>query len=237
MGLLDYDGERYRFAYIRHALSVKDFRPLLGFRDLHRAYSSETLFPLFAQRVMDPRRPDYQRYIERLGLDEEAGPWEQIERSQGRRQGDTIQLLPQPSTEGGTLTCLFLANGVRHVPGALRVLDGQPIEVTKDQVDSALARLSPGDALRLASEPGNEANPLALVVMAPASVPVGWVPNLMLEDMHELMARADVRLTAEHVNGRDAPPHLRLLVRLTAYGAGDFRFFTGRGWDLLGQTA
>ena len=78
VGFLDYDGQCYRFGYIRHALSVKDFRPLLGFRDLYRAYSSEDLFPLFAQRVMDPRRPDYQRYVERLGLPEEASPWEQI---------------------------------------------------------------------------------------------------------------------------------------------------------------
>ena len=116
VGFLDYDGQHYRFGYIRHALSVKDFRPLLGFRDLYRAYSSEELFPLFAQRVMDPRRPDYQRYVERLGLDEEASPWEQITRSQGRRQGDTIQLLPQPTTDGETLTCVFLVNGVRHVP-------------------------------------------------------------------------------------------------------------------------
>lgn len=234
VGFLDYDGEHYRFGYIRHALSVKDFRPLLGFRDLHRAYSSEELFPLFAQRVMDPRRPDYQRYVERLGLgEEEAGPWEQIERSQGRRQGDTIQLLPQPATDGETLTCLFLVNGVRHVPEGPLVLDGRQIEVTRDQVEDALARLRPGDALQLAREPQNKANPLALMVMAPAATPVGWVPNLMVEDMHQLMARADVSVTTAHVNGPDAPWHLRLLVRLTARGAGDFRFFTGGQWELL----
>ena len=153
VGFLDYDGQCYRFGYIRHALSVKGFNPLLGFRDLSRAYSSEKLFPLFAQRVMDPRRPDYQRYVERLGLDEEASPWEQITRSQGRRQGDTIQLLPQPTTDGQALTCLFLVNGVRHVPDVPRILDGQQIEVTKEQVEAALDRLHPNEALRLAREP------------------------------------------------------------------------------------
>ena len=235
VGFLDYDGQCYRFGYIRHALSVKDFRPLLGFRDLHRAYSSEALFPLFAQRVMDPRRPDYQRYVERLGLPEEASPWEQITRSQGRRQGDTIQLLPQPTTDGETLTCLFLVNGVRHVPDEPLVLDGRPIEVTREQVEAALARLHPGDALQLVREPANKHNPLALLVMAPAATPVGWVPNLMVEDMHKLIARADVSVTAEHINGPDAPWHLRLLARLTARGAGDFRFFTGEQWDLLSR--
>jgi hypothetical protein len=233
VGFLDYDGQCYRFGYIRHALSVKDFRPLLGFRDLHGAYSSEDLFPLFAQRVMDPRRPDYQRYVERLGLPEEASPWEQITRSQGRRQGDTIQLLPQPTSDGEILTCLFLVNGVRHVPDESLVLDGRPIEVTREQVEAALSRLHPGDALQLAREPANKQNPLALLVMAPAATPVGWVPNLMVEDMHKLIARADVSVTAEHINRPDAPWHLRLLARLTARGAGDFRFFTGEEWDLL----
>ena len=235
VGFLDYDGQCYRFGYIRHALSVKDFRPLLGFRDLHGVYSSEDLFPLFAQRVMDPRRPDYQRYVERLGLSEEASPWEQITRSQGRRQGDTIQLLPQPTTDGETLTCLFLVNGVRHIPDEPLVLDGRPIEVTREQVEAALSRLHPGDALQLVREPANKHNPLALLVMAPAATPVGWVPNLMVEDMHKLIARADVSVTAEHINGPDAPWHLRLLARLTARGAGDFRFFTGEEWDLLSR--
>ena len=40
-------------------------------------------------------------------------------------------------------------------------------------------------------------------------------------------------VTTAHVNGPDAPWHLRLLVRLTALGAGDFQFFTGKEWDLL----
>ena len=235
VGFLDYDGQCYWFGYIRHALSVKDFRPLLGFRDLYGAYSSEDLFPLFAQRVMDPRRPDYQRYVERLGLPEEASPWEQITRSQGRRQGDTIQLLPQPTTDGETLTCLFLVNGVRHIPDEPLVLDGRPIEVTREQVEAALSRLRPGDALQLVREPENKHNPLALLVMAPAAIPVGWVPNLMVEDMHKLIARADVSVTAEHINGPDAPWHLRLLARLTARGAGDLRFFTGKEWDLLSR--
>lgn len=68
---------------------MKDFRPLLGFPDLRGSYSSDELFPLFAQRAMDPRRPDYQRYVERLGLEGEPGPWMQISRSQGRRQSRT----------------------------------------------------------------------------------------------------------------------------------------------------
>lgn len=233
VGLLEYDGDVYRFGYIRHALDVEDFRPLLGFEDLRHSYVSDRLFPLFAQRVMDPRRPDYQRYVERLGLPEDASPWEQIARSQGKRQGDSIQLLPQPVNDAGTVSCLFLVHGVRHVPGVSRVLDGREIEVTSDQVEEALAALRPGDKLAIAHDSHNTWNQLALMVMARPVTPVGWVPDLMLEDMHRLMSMADIAIAAAHINGPDAPWHLRLLARLTATGAGNYCFFTGRKWEPL----
>ena len=90
VGFLSYDDHLYRFAYIQNALSVDGFRPLLGFDDLRRAYSSERLFPLFAQRAMDARRADYGRYVASLGLEGKwPEPWEQIARSQGRRERAT----------------------------------------------------------------------------------------------------------------------------------------------------
>jgi hypothetical protein len=232
VGFLTYDGYYYRFAYIRNALDVKDFRPLLGFADLHGRYVSKTLFPLFAQRAMDPRRPDYHSYLGRLGLGTEAGPLEQIARSQGRRQGDTLQLLPVPHVHGGELRFLFLVNGVRHIPDrALAVNEGET-RVSREEVEAALARLQPGAELGIVKEPGNPVNPLAVVVTA-SSVPVGWVPDLLVEDVRALMDRAAVSVTTEHVNGPDAPWHLRLLARLRAAGAGEFRFFTGPKWQLL----
>jgi hypothetical protein len=229
VGFLTYDGSVYQFEYIRNALRVKDFQPLLGFPDLHGSYRSADLFPLFAQRALDPRRPDYHRYVERLGLEGEPGPWEQITRSQGRRQGDTIQLLPEPMVNGDELTCLFLVHGVRHAHEEPRVLDGQEIRVTRQQVEGALDQLVPGDELTLAPEPGNPINPLAIMVVR-SSVPVGWVPDLLAEDVRQLMDHANVTVTVEHVNGSDAPWHLRLLARLRAAPAGNVRFFTGERW-------
>lgn len=235
VGLLTYDGSRYRFAYIHNALHVKDFRPLLGFADLYGSYQSERLFPLFAQRVMDPRRPDYQHYLQRLGLhQQEAGPLEQIARSQGRRQGDTIQLLPVPAVQQGELTFLFLVNGVRHIPDRALILDGGEMHVTREQVEEALSRLRRGDDLGLACEPENPVNPLAVVVTA-SSVPVGWVPDLLAEDVSRLMDLAAVTVNVEHVNGPDAPWHLRLLARLRASGADGFAFFTGEKWRPLNE--
>jgi hypothetical protein len=223
VGFLSYDGDFYRFAYIRNALLVEGFRPLLGFPEMHCGYTSAHLFPLFAQRAMDPRRPDYQRYVERLGLAGDPGPWEQITRSEGRRQGDTLQLLPEPSAVGGTLTSQFLVHGVRYLP--------------RDQVETALRSLKPHDELALADQPDNPVNPLALQVVG-LSVPVGWVPDLLVEDIRVLMRQSTVSVRVEHVNGPDAPWHLRLLARLDATPANDFCFFTGQRWTtLVGESA
>lgn len=232
VGFLSFDGDTYRFGYIQNVLRVKDFRPLLGFADLHGNYRSADLFPLFAQRAMDPRRPDYHRYIERLGLEGEPGPWEQIARSQGRRQGDTLQLLPEPTVSGDELSCRFLVHGIRHVHEEPRVLAGQEIHVTREEVEAALARLAPGEKLALADEPGNPANSLAIMVLG-SDVPIGWIPDLLVEDVHRLMQSTDVTVSVEHVNGPDAPWHLRLLAQLRAVPAGDFRFFTGKRWEPL----
>jgi hypothetical protein len=232
VGFLSYDGHDYRFTYVRNAQRVKDFRPLLGFPELDRAYCSANLFPLFAQRAMDPRRPDFHRYIQSLGLDGEPSPWEQITRSEGHRQGDTIQLLPEPTVTGGELTCLFLVHGIRHAHEGPRMLGGRQVNVTREQIERALARLHRGDELLFAAEPGNPRNPLALMVIG-TGTPVGYLPDLLTEDVHDLIRQANVTVTVEHVNGPRAPWHLRLLARLHAAPAGDFRFFTSDGWQPL----
>ena len=237
VGLLTWDGNGFKFAYIRNVLSVRDFRPLLGFEDLYRSYYSEDLFPLFAQRAMDPRRPDYQRYVQTLGLEGDPSPWEQIARSQGRREGDTIQLFPEPEVDGDEVRCMFLVHGIRHAHKGTKILNGIRVEVTREQVEDALAKLHPGDKLGIVPEPENEKNPQAIVVMGAPQVPVGWVPDLIVEDLQRLMEHANVTVTVDHINGPDAPWHLRLLARLRAAPAPGFRFFTGERWEPLAAGA
>ncbi len=237
VGFLSRDDNGFKFSYIRNALAVTDFRPLLGFEDLHRSYQSEDLFPLFAQRAMDPRRPDYERYVQNLGLEGDPSPWEQIARSQGRRDGDTIQLFPEPVVDNGEVRCLFLVHGIRHAHKGTKILNGIEVEVTREQVESALDHLHRGDKLEIIPEPENEKNPQAVVVMGAPQVPVGWVPDLIVEDLRRLMERADVTVTAEHINRSDAPWHLRLLARLRAVPAHGFRFFTGEQWEPVAADA
>jgi hypothetical protein len=233
VGFLSFDGNDYEFHYIRNALNVLDFRPLVGFSDLHRSYQSDELFALFAQRAMDPRRPDYGRYVTRLGLPEDTTPWEQIARSGGRREGDTLQLFPEPDVVGRALSCAFLVHGVRWIGQRSITINGRPTTVTRPDLEDALGALHAGDELRLINEPDNPSNSAAVLVATHSNIPVGYVPNLLVEDLHRLQQVAPVNVTVDVVNGPDAPWHMRLLARLSAQNIDNFEFFKGDRWQSL----
>lgn len=234
IGVLTFDGARYEYTYIDNVRAVPDFRPLLGLDNIHARHESPQLFPVFAQRVMDPRRPDYSRYVTSLGLDPaNTTPWEQISRSGGQRQGDTLQLFPEPLVVDGRVSCTFLVHGIRHIPDVVRVLDGRRTLVSGEDVEVELARLRPGDDLALLHEPENPYNPEALVAAGEGLVPLGYVPNLLVHDLHRLRSLTHVRVSVVRTNPSDAPSHLRLIARLDAEGVGDFSFFQGPSWQPL----
>lgn len=231
VGMLSFDGHSYRFHYLRNALQVKGFRPFLGFPDLHGQYTSDVLFPLFAQRAMTPRRPDFTRWVKRLGLEDDASPFEQITRSGGHRPGDTIQLFPVPTVTSGHLECDFLVHGIRHIAERPTTVAGEVITLTGDDVERQLAALAPGDELQLHDESTNTANPLAILTTTGDDIPLGWVPDLLLEEIHRIPGHQRARVTALAVNGPEAGWHLRLLAHLSIPVPDGFTVFTDDRWQ------
>lgn len=198
------DGEvSFRFVYMKAAEHLKGFIDLPGLPDLHRVYESEHLFPVFRNRQMPRRRPDYPEYVAELDLDTDTDPFEVLARSEGHRATDRIEVFAHPErTPDGDLTTLFFARGIRHLDGA----------------GEAVFSVKPGDALELQDEPDNRVNPHALLISNRTGARVGWVPNYLVDMIHELRDSfgVDVDITAEHVNGETTPPHMRLLCRLRA---------------------
>ncbi|KMM46561.1 hypothetical protein CWIS_04480 [Cellulomonas sp. A375-1] len=233
VGMLRFDGVEYTFHYIRAVQDASGFRPLLGFGDLTHTYRSDRLFPLFSQRALDPRRPDYVRHVASLGLDPaDATPWEQITRSSGRRNGDTLQLFPVPRSVGGRITCSFLVHGIRHMPENRPVIGGSPSAISAERLESVLCELQPGSPLRLAPEPTNTRNPEAILVLA-SGQPIGYVPDLLVRDVHRLAAVERIDVSVIRVNGPDAPAHLRVLAQLDSVASDGFEFFRGERWEPL----
>ena len=64
-----------------------------------------------------------------------------------------------------------------------------------------------------------------------AGTPLGYVPDLLLEHLATMRATAPVAVTVEHVNGPEAPPHLRLLARLEGSVPPGYEPMSGAGWE------
>lgn len=224
----------YSFSYSRCALEINGFRPLPGLRDLATIYYSETLFPVFSQRVMSPSRPDYVTYLSSLGLaPDEDTPWEQILRSGGVRESDTLQFMELPLVSAGAVRATFLVNGVRHIPSRPMVVRGAALDVSAHAHESALASIHSGEELLLLEEDNNPRSVNATLVANRAGVPLGYVPEVLALGVRELLRNGRVEVRAVRVNGPEVPPHIRLVTRLTAEAQNVFSFDPAGRWDPL----
>jgi hypothetical protein len=159
-------------------------------------HESESLFPIFAERVMDPHRPERAETLEQLGLGADAEPLEVLAVSGGGRTGDTYELTPLP--QPGPVSLPFLVHGIRHLTSEER---------------AAIDDLKSGDRLELRCESDNEVNERALLVMQSGGR-LGYVPDPLLDYVHRIMERP-FELVVDRVNPPEAGMHMRLLVRLT----------------------
>lgn len=199
----DGDAESYSFAYLKLAETLEGFHPLPGLPDLHRRYDSPALFPVFANRLMPRDRADYPDYLARLDLDVEADPFEVLERSNGTRATDRIEVFAAPErTPDDHAVSLFFVRGIRWLDGAFE----------------AVERLREGQSLTIVDDPTNEVNGRALLLAGDDHEQIGWVPDYLVEHLHELRHYngADPTVTVEHVNGPDTAPHMRVLCRVIA---------------------
>ena len=215
VGFLSADDGRYAFAYLRRELQREDFRPLPGLgRAVHGGMSSDSLFPLFAERVISARRPDRQVSLEALGLSTSAAPIEVLARSHGQRVGDTVELIDAPAVAAGdSISFPFLTHGVRYLD---------------DRERARIEQLQPGDVLRLRAEPDNVANPRAQLVTDRDDVRLGWLPDPLLDVVESIANR---HIFVERANGPHVGFHFRLLARLEGHATTDL--FTGPPWETI----
>ena len=198
--LAELDDGAWSFWYVRSVHGVPGFRALASFPELDKEYRSSQLFPVFANRLMSPRRPDYAAYLNALNLDQRATPFDILARS-SERATDTIRVFPEPAVDRatGATECVFLAHGIRHIEGA----------------DARIQSLRPGSRLELRAELANPVNPGALLMDAEHDAPVGYVPDVLLDYVHAVRDHHGAEVRVDRVNPPPAPITLRLLCRLT----------------------
>jgi len=190
VGFLSYDQHIFRFDYDDGVTRALPGLPL------GRVHESKSLFPIFAERVMDPHRPERAETLEQLGLGATAEPLEVLAVSGGGRTGDTYELTPLP--QPGPVSLPFLLHGIPHLTSEER---------------AAIDDLKPGDRLELQLETDNEVNKGGLLARQSGD-PLGYVPDPLLDYVHRIMERP-FELVVDRVNPVEAGMHMRLLVRLT----------------------
>ncbi len=218
VGVLDHGATGYRFQYLESTHSaVEGFRPFIGFPDLDQVYESTRLWPFFDLRVMDRKRPDFPEYVRRLGLPHDASTLDILSRSGGEQKGDSVLLVEAPAVANdGDTESIFVVRGSRYAG-------------PENQTTLAVDPLRPGDALKIVDDPTNEANPDALALTTADAVPVGWVPDLLI-DYARLVRDAHGGATVVQNNGPEAPWHLRLVVRIAGRVAPGTSIFTEPPW-------
>ena len=200
------DRTHYRFRYTGGALKAQRdvvFAPLLAFPDFEKDYESDDLFPLFKNRVLSPKRADFQEYIQWLDLDRgHADPVSILSVSGGERVTDNLEVFPKVTAdEGGNFNVRFFLHGLRH-------LGARAIE--------RASRLVVGEELRIFVELNNPATRLAVPLLTEDYQMIGWAPRYLVEDLITCVPHApELSARIARINADAAPLNQRILIDYT----------------------
>ena len=191
VGELNFDGETYRFFYIKGAETAQNeanFQPLVSFPDLREIYESTELFPMFANRVMPESRPEYRQTIEWLALAEnQTDPLAFLARTGGAKVTDKFEIFCYPELdEKGDYNLHFFPHGLRYV---------------RDDAIKRISSLERGDRLFLAKAFQNPYDKNALQLQTRDNSIVGYCPSYLLDDVNEIVEKnIDLEVCVERVN-------------------------------------
>jgi hypothetical protein len=213
----------YRFVYTKEAKLSKNFIPLGFMQDFRAVYKSHDLFPMFANRLISKKRPEYKDFLRWLDLrEDEADPLVLLARTEGVRGTDSLTVFPCPErTSEGTYVVHFFSHGLRYLP---------------DEARLRVSKLRPGDPLYLMPDPQNPYDGCALALRTddPATI-VGYCPRYIAIDFLEILENDPnaVQVRVRRVN-TDAPIQLRLLCTLTADWPDNFKPCSSEYYEELG---
>ena len=207
VGRLEHGASGYRFVYTSGARTMEGFQPFSGMPRLDEVYESEELFPLFANRLLSPSRPEYEAYLTWGGFDprEPPDPLALLGVTEGMRQTDSFEVFPcPPPLEDRSYSIKFFLHGVRWMPVEAR---------------ERISGLVPGAWLGLMPDLSNPYDANAVAVRTDdegGAMMIGYVPRYLARDIRAMWRRgpsSPLDLAVERVNA-NAPSQQRLLCRL-----------------------
>lgn len=227
IGRLEFDQGVYRFVYTRGARTAPGFRPFTGMEDLEEIYQSEELFPVFANRLLPPSRPEYEAYLRWGGFDS-ANPPDPIAMlgvTEGIRRTDMIELFPCPAPAAdGCYVNKFFLHGLRYMPDATR---------------ERVLQLREGERLYPMLDLCNPADPNAVALRTAEGdrLMLGYAPRYLAQDFRKLFHGCDadfIEVLVDRVN-KDAPMQQRLLCRMHSCWPEGFQPCSGEEFQPIPQ--
>ena len=206
VGQLDSDVKHslYRFRYIGGAKRAQEkagFPLLIEFPSLEEDYQSSELFPLFQNRVMNRKRPDFADYLKSLDLSGKVDPIEILSVNGGQRVTDAYEVFPKiEKDDTGQFTCRFFLHGLRRVNQA-----------AQDRIN----RLEPEEKLHLTLELTNPATGLAVQIQTEDYHMIGWAPRYLVTDLSAEMTKSpEYSANVVRVNPQSAPSMQSVLIEM-----------------------
>lgn len=206
VGSLQERNAGYVFNYTKGALSSSKFTKFSGMNDVSETYVSEDLFPLFKNRLLSPKRPEYPRFMSWLGLDNEhAKPIDILARTGGLRSTDNLQIFKKIElNEDGSFEHFFFLHGLGYL---------------SESANRRVSELEPGEVLKLSLDLQNDYDPEAVVVRAdkPAEI-VGYCPRYFAKVIKSMLNSdpKSISLAVEKISN-DAPHNYRLLCKISGH--------------------
>ena len=206
VGRLEHEDGIFRFFYTRGARQLNGFRPFPGMADFNQIYESNELFPLFANRLLSPKRPDYENFLRWGGfsLGSQPDPIHILGVTEGKRATDSVEVFPCPIPDNGCYMNKFFLHGVRWM------FQG---------VQDRIAQLNSDERLYLMPDIQNQYDANAVAVRTSDDrAMIGYVPRYLAHDVRKLFDDCDLNFIQLHVHqvNLDAPLQQRVLCRMRA---------------------
>lgn len=203
VGLLSETEQGYSFNYTNGALKSDLFVPFSGMNNLSETYISKELFPMFHNRLLSKRRPEYPNFIRWLGLtDQNTSPIDILSRSGGARSTDKLQTFSKIELDSNnSFEFSFFVHGLSYFS------DSAKVRVNKLKQNEKIY-------LCLDCQNNNDNNAVLMRAEDPAEL-IGYCPRYFAESF-SLLLKDDpkqLKITVESLC-EDAPSNYKLLCRV-----------------------
>lgn len=222
VGELLREGSLYTFRYTAGAYKLPGVALFPGLPDLDKVYQMEDLFPIFKNRLLSKRRPEYKKWLSWGGFDDVDTPdaIAVLGTLGSRRTADSLELFTGPLQQPNwDCYAQFFLHGVRH-------------HVTAEVLEA----LQEGEKLIVRNENDNPYDHLAVAVDNSERRHLGYVPRFLTTDIRFLSKNCpdQLEVTVKRAN-IGAPSHYQILCQLHSSWPAKFLPCTGGDFERIAQ--